>query len=57
MITTGQTLQNPATGETLVFRTTSADTNGDQWRPRSHGRVRPARGTRVRDRGEIHFPP
>jgi len=29
MITTGQTLQNPATGETLVFRTTSADTNGE----------------------------
>ena len=29
MITTGQTLQNPVTGETLVFRTTSADTNGE----------------------------
>ena len=29
MITTGQTLQNVATGETLVFRTTSADTNGE----------------------------
>ncbi len=29
MITTGQTITNPATGETLVFRTTSADTNGE----------------------------
>ena len=29
MITTGQTLQNAATGETLVFRTTPADTNGE----------------------------
>ncbi len=28
MISTGQTLTNSATGETLVFRTTSADTNG-----------------------------
>ena len=30
MITTGQTLRNPVTGETLVFRTTSADTNGER---------------------------
>ena len=29
MITTGQSLVNPATGETLVFRTTAADTNGE----------------------------
>ena len=29
MITTGQILRNSATGETLVFRTTSADTNGE----------------------------
>ena len=29
MITTGQSLTNPATGETLVFRKTSADTNGE----------------------------
>ena len=29
MITTGQTLRNSVTGETLVFRTTSADTNGE----------------------------
>lgn len=29
MITTGQTLTNPVTGETLVFRTTSVDTNGE----------------------------
>ncbi len=29
MITTGQSLTNPVTGETLVFRTTSADTNGE----------------------------
>lgn len=29
MITTGQSLSNPVTGETLVFRKTSADTNGD----------------------------
>jgi quercetin dioxygenase-like cupin family protein len=28
VITTGQTLVNPVTKETLVFRTTSADTNG-----------------------------
>ena len=28
MITTGQTIENPVTGERLVFRTTSADTNG-----------------------------
>ena len=28
MITTGQSITNPVTGETLVFRTTSADTNG-----------------------------
>src|SRR5262245_14960510 len=28
MITTGQSLTNPVTGETLVFRKTSADTNG-----------------------------
>ena len=30
MITTGQSLTNPVTGETLVFRTTSADTNGER---------------------------
>ena len=30
MITTGQSLTNPATGETLVFRTTSADSNGER---------------------------
>ena len=29
MITTGQSLTNPATGETLVFRTTAAETNGE----------------------------
>jgi len=29
MITTGQTIENPVTGERLVFRTTSADTNGE----------------------------
>ena len=29
MITTGQSLTNPVTGETLVFRTTSADSNGE----------------------------
>jgi mannose-6-phosphate isomerase-like protein (cupin superfamily) len=29
VITTGQSLTNPVTGETLVFRTTSADTNGE----------------------------
>ena len=29
MITTGQTLRNAVTGETLVFRTTAADTNGE----------------------------
>jgi len=29
VITTGQTLRNSVTGETLVFRTTSADTNGE----------------------------
>jgi len=29
VITTGQTLRNTVTGETLVFRTTSADTNGE----------------------------
>ncbi len=29
MITTGQSLTNPVTGETLVFRKTSADTNGE----------------------------
>ena len=29
MITTGQSITNPATGETLVFRKTSADTNGE----------------------------
>jgi quercetin dioxygenase-like cupin family protein len=28
VITTGQSITNPVTGETLVFRTTSADTNG-----------------------------
>ena len=27
MISTGQTLTNPVTGETLVFRTTSADSS------------------------------
>jgi quercetin dioxygenase-like cupin family protein len=30
VITTGQSLTNPVTGETLVFRTTSADTNGER---------------------------
>jgi quercetin dioxygenase-like cupin family protein len=30
MITTGQSLTNPVTGETLVFRTTSAETNGER---------------------------
>ena len=30
MITTGQTITNHVTGETLVFRTTSADTNGER---------------------------
>jgi quercetin dioxygenase-like cupin family protein len=30
MITTGQTLRNRVTGETLVFRTTSADTDGER---------------------------
>ena len=30
MITTGQSLRNPVTGETLVFRTTSADSNGER---------------------------
>ena len=30
MITTGQTLSNPVTGETLVFRTTSADSSGER---------------------------
>jgi len=30
MITTGQTITNRVTGETLVFRTTSADTNGER---------------------------
>ena len=30
MITTGQTLRNRVTGETLVFRATSADTNGER---------------------------
>lgn len=30
MIATGQTLSNPITGETLVFRTTSAETNGER---------------------------
>ena len=30
MITTGQSLTNRVTGETLVFRTTSADTNGER---------------------------
>ena len=29
MITTGQSLTNPVTGETLVFHRTAADTNGD----------------------------
>jgi len=29
VITTGQSLRNSVTGETLVFRTTSADTNGE----------------------------
>ena len=29
MITSGQSLTNPVTGETLVFRTTSAETNGE----------------------------
>jgi quercetin dioxygenase-like cupin family protein len=30
VISTGQTLTNPVTGETLVFRTTSADSNGER---------------------------
>ena len=30
MITTDQSLTNPVTGETLVFRTTSADSNGER---------------------------
>ena len=30
MITNGQSLTNPVTGETLVFRTTAADSNGDR---------------------------
>jgi quercetin dioxygenase-like cupin family protein len=30
VITTGQTLTNAVTGETLVFRTTSADSNGER---------------------------
>jgi quercetin dioxygenase-like cupin family protein len=30
VITTGQSLTNPVTGETLVFRTTSADSDGDR---------------------------
>ena len=30
MISTGQTLTNPVTGETLVFRTTSADSKGER---------------------------
>src|SRR5688500_2774424 len=30
VITTGQSLTNPVTGETLVFRTTSADSNGER---------------------------
>jgi quercetin dioxygenase-like cupin family protein len=30
MITTGQSLTNPVTGETLVFRATSAETNGER---------------------------
>ena len=30
MIATGQSLTNPVTGETLVFRTTSAETNGER---------------------------
>jgi quercetin dioxygenase-like cupin family protein len=30
MISTGQTLRNSVTGETLVFRTTSADSNGER---------------------------
>ena len=30
MISKGQTLSNPVTGETLVFRTTSADSNGER---------------------------
>ena len=29
MITTGQSITNPVTGETLVFRKTAADTNGE----------------------------
>ena len=29
MITTGQSITNSVTGESLVFRTTSADTNGE----------------------------
>jgi len=29
VITTGQSITNPVTGETLVFRTTSVDTNGE----------------------------
>jgi quercetin dioxygenase-like cupin family protein len=29
VITTGQSITNPVTGETLVFRKTSADTNGE----------------------------
>ena len=30
MISTGQTLTNPVTGETLLFRTTAADSNGER---------------------------
>ena len=30
MITTGESLTNPVTGETLVFRTTSAETDGER---------------------------
>ena len=30
MISTGQTVTNPVTGETLVFRTTAADSNGER---------------------------
>lgn len=30
MVTQGQSLTNPVTGETLVFRTTSADSNGER---------------------------
>ena len=48
MITTGQTLTNPATGETLVFRTTSADTNGECCRGRGVRRAERSRRCRAR---------